>query len=168
MKIALLCGALILMVPFGTLAGESDLYGTWKLMSLSRTTLDGGKVEAPRGKAPRGYVSFTPEGRVLGFIVNEQRPKPQSVEKMTDKERLELFNSMNAYAGTYELNGNKLTYRFDLTHNEVTERASVREIKFDARRLTMLNEPAKSAMDGKMVQTTTVWEKVAGGAAAKK
>jgi hypothetical protein len=79
---------------------------------------------------------------------------------MTDQQRLELFNTMNAYAGTYKLEGNKLTYHFDLTHNEVPERASVREIKLEGRRLTMVNEPAKSAMDGKMAQTTTVWEKV--------
>lgn len=167
-KTAILVSALLLAVPFAALAAESDLYGTWKLVSLSRKALDSGKVEQPRGKAPKGYVSFTPDGRLVGFIVNEKRPKPQSVDKMTDPQRVELFNSMNAYAGSYKLDGNKLTYRYDLTHNEVAERASVREIKMEGRRMTMLNEPAKSAMDGKMVQTTTVWEKVAAPAAAKK
>ena len=41
-------------LPFAALAAASDLHGTWKLVSLSRKTLDGGKVEEPRGKAPRG------------------------------------------------------------------------------------------------------------------
>ena len=161
MRTAICATAILLAWPLATLAGESDLHGTWKLVSLSRTTLDDGKVEHPRGGAPNGYVSFTPDGRVLGFIVSEKRPKPASVEKMTDQQRLELFNTMNAYAGTYQLEGNKLTYRFDLTHNEVVERAAVRQLKFDGGRLTMLNEPAKSSMDGKMVQTVTVWQKVA-------
>jgi hypothetical protein len=160
MKTAILGSALLLIVPLTALAAESDLYGTWKLVSLSRKNLDSGKVEQPRGKAPNGYVSFARDGRLVGFIVSEKRPKPESVAKMTDQQRLELFNTMNAYAGTYKLEGNKLTYRFDLTHNEVPERASVREIKLEGRRLTMVNEPAKSAMDGKMAQTTTVWEKV--------
>ena len=76
-----------------------------------------------------------------------------------------LFRS----GGTYKLDGNKLTYRFDITHNELGEqRASVREIKFEGRKLTMVNEPARSSMDGKMVITTTVWEKVQGPARAKK
>jgi len=167
MKTALLATAFALAFPLATLAGESDLYGTWKLVSLTRT-MDGGKMEEPRGKAPKGYLNFGPDGRVMSFIANEKRPKPASVEKMSDPERVGLFNSMNAYAGTYQLQGNKLTYRFDLIHNEVPERAAVREIKLDGQRMTMLNEPAKSSMDGKMVQTTTVWEKVSAPAASKK
>ena len=160
MKTAICASALALALPFAVLAAETDLHGTWKLVSLERKTVDGGKVEQPRGKAPKGYLTFTPDGRVLGFIANEKRPKPASVEKMTDRERVELFNSMTAYAGTYKLTGSKLHYSFDLVHNEVPERAAVREVKMDGRRMTMLNEPARSAMDGKMVQTTTVWEKL--------
>ena len=53
-------------------------------------------------------------------------------------------------------------------HNEVPERAAVREIKLDGRRMTMQNETARSSMDGKMSQTTTVWEKMAAPAAAMK
>jgi len=87
---------------------------------------------------------------------------------MTDQQRIELFNTVNAYAGTYKLEGNKLTYRYDLTHNEVPERAAAREIKIEGRKLTMVNEPGPSAMDGKMSQTSTVWEKVQAPATAKK
>ena len=159
---------MLLAIPLAAPAAESDLYGTWKLVSLTRKVIDTGATEQPRGKAPNGYVSFGRDGRVTGFIVSEKRPKPESVAKMTDQQRIELFNTMNAYGGTYKLDGNKLTYRFDLVHNEVTERASVREIKIEGRKLTMVNEPARSAMDGKMAQTTTVWEKVQAPAAAKK
>jgi hypothetical protein len=67
---------------------------------------------------------------------------------------------MNAYAGTCKLEGNKLTFTFELTHNEVPARASVREIKLEGRTLTMVNEPSLATSDGKRVQTTTVWEKV--------
>ena len=88
---------------------------------------------------------------------------------MTDQQRIELFNKMNAYGGTYKLDGNKLTYRFDITHNELGEqRASAREIKIEGRKLTMVNEPARGVVDGKMRSTTTVWEKVQAPAPAKK
>ena len=160
MKTAILGSALLLAIPLAASAAESDLYGTWKLVSLSRKVMDTGQVEQPRGKAPTGYVSFGRDGRFLNFTVDEKRPKPESVAKMTDQQRIELFNTMNAYAGTYKLDGNKLTYRIDLTHNEVTERASVREIKIEGRKLTMVNEPAPATIDGKMSQTTAVWEKV--------
>jgi hypothetical protein len=160
MKIATLASALLLSIPLSAAASEKDLHGTWKMVSQSQKLLDTGEVRAGRGAAPKGYVTFTPDGRVMGMIMNDKRPKPESVAKLTDQQRIELFNTMNAYAGTYKLEGNKLTYTFDLTHNEVPARAAARQIKFEGRRLTMVNEPSRATMDGKMVQTTTVWEKV--------
>jgi len=168
MKTKIFASALLLAIPLAAPAAEKDLYGTWKLVSLTRKVADTGATEQPRGKAPNGYVSFGRDGRVTGLIVSEKRPKPESAAKMTDQQRVELFNTMNAYAGTYKLEGNKLTYRYDLTHNEVPERASVREIKIEGRKLTIVNEPARSVMDGKMVTTTTVWEKVQAAAPSKK
>ena len=168
MKTAILGIVLLLASPLAAPAAESDLYGTWKLVSLNSKLIDTGQVDQPRGKAPSGYVSFTPDGRMTGLILSEKRPKPESVAKMTDQQRIELFNTMNAYAGTYKLAGNKLTYRYDLTHNEITDRALVREVKFEGRKLTMVNEPARGVSDGKMRQTTTVWEKVQAPAPAKK
>jgi len=160
MKTAILGSVLLLAIPLAAPAAESDLYGTWKMVSQSQKVVDTGEIRAGRGKAPNGYVTFTPDGRVIGVIVGEKRPKPESVAKMTDQQRIELFNTMNAYAGTYKLEGNKLTYRYDLTHNEVAGRAAVREIKIDGRKLTQVNEPAPATADGKMVITTVIWEKV--------
>ena len=161
MKPALLGIVLLLAIPLAASGAESDLYvGTWKLVALTSKLIDTGQVDQPRGKAPRGYVSFTPDGRFMNITVSEKRPQPTSVAKMTDRQRIELFNTMNAYAGTYKLEGNKLTYRFDLTHNEVLERASVREIKIEGGKLTIVGEPAPGTIDGKMRQTTSVYEKV--------
>jgi len=160
MKTAIFASALLLAIPLAAPAAESDLYGTWKMVSQSQKLTDTGEVRAGRGKAPIGYLSFGPDGRLMGIILNEKRPKPESVAKMTDQQRIELFNTMNAFAGTYKLEGNKLTYFFEVTHNEITARAAVREIKIEGRKITMVNEPARATADGKMVTTTTVWEKV--------
>jgi len=100
--------------------------------------------------------------------LSEKRPKPESVAKMTDQQRIELFNTMNAYVATYKLEGNKLTYQYTVTHNEVPERAAAREIKIEGSKLTIVNEPARGVTDGKMRQTTTVWEKMQGPAVARK
>ena len=160
MKIATFASALLLSIPLSAAAAEKDLHGTWKMVSQSQKVLDTSEVRAGRGSAPRGYITFSPDGRMMSVILNDKRPKPESVAKTTDQQRIELFNTMNAYAGTYKLEGNKLTYTFELTHNEVPARASVREIKLEGRKLTMVNEPALATSDGKRVQTTTVWEKV--------
>ena len=160
MKTAILGSALLLASSFPALAAEKDLHGTWKMVSQSQKVLDTGEVRAGRGKSPTGYMTLTPDGRVMGLILADKRPKPESVAKLTDQQRVELFNTMNAYAGTYKLEGNKLTYYYDATHNEVRARAAAREIKIEGRKLTMINEPGRATADGKMVQTTTVWEKV--------
>jgi hypothetical protein len=160
MKIVTFASALLLSIPFSAAAAEKDLHGTWKMMSQSQKVLDTGEVRSGRGSAPRGYVTFSPDGRLMSVIVNEKRPKPESVAKMTDQQRIELFNTMNAYTGTYKLEGNKLTYQFELTHNEIPARASAREIRIEGRKLTMVNEPSFATSDGKRVQTTTVWEKM--------
>jgi len=160
MKTVFLGSALLLAISFPVLAAEKDLYGTWKMVSQSQKLLDTGEIRKGRGDVPNGYVTFTPDGRVIGVITSDKRPKPESVAKMSDQQRIELFNSMNAYAGTFKLEGNKLTRRYDVTHNEVTDRAAMGEIKIEGRKLTMVNEPARATKDGKRVQTTTVWEKV--------
>jgi len=160
MKITIIAAVLLFAIPLPAPAAESDLYGTWKLVSQSQKVVDTGEVRQGRGKTPNGYVSFTPDGRVMSIILSDKRPKPESAAQVTDQQRIELFNTMNAYAGTYKLEGNKLTYFFDATHNEIPARASVRQIKIEGRRITMVNEPGPATSDGKMVVTTTVWEKV--------
>jgi len=169
MKTAILGSVLLLAIPLAAPAAESDLYGTWKLVSLNRKIADSGEMTQPRGKSPTGYVTFSQDGRLMGFILSEKRPKPESRAKLTDQQRLDLFKSMNAYGGTYKLDGNKLTYRYDITHDELGgDRASMREVKFEGRKLTMVNAPAPGVADGRMGVTTTVWEKVQAPAPAKK
>jgi len=153
-KTAILASALLLALPLAAPAAESELYGTWKLVSQSQKLADTGEIRLGRGKTPNGYVTFTPDGRVMSIILSDKRPKPESAAKVTDQQRIEL------YAGTYKLEGNKLTYFFDATHNEIAARAAVRQIKIEGRRITMVNEPGPATSDGKMVVTTTVWEKV--------
>jgi Lipocalin-like domain len=159
MKTLILGIVFLLALPLVAPAGETDLHGTWKLVSLNSKLIDTGEVDQPRGKAPKGYVMFSPDGHVMGITLSEKRPKPENVAKLTDQQRVDLFNTINAYAATYKLEGNKLTYRYDVTHNELTERAAAREIKIEGNKLTIVNEPAPGLTDGKMRQTTTVWEK---------
>ena len=169
MKTAILASALLLAIPLSAPAAESDLYGAWKLVSLNSKLVDTGQVDQPRGKAPRGYVTYGRDGRFFAIILSEQRPKPESVAKMTDQQRIDLFKTMNAFGGTYKLDGNKLTYQIDISHNELeTQRALVRDVKIEGRKLTLVTAPAPGVIDGKMRSTTTVWEKVQAPAPAKK
>src|SRR5262249_23571606 len=63
MKTTILGVVLLLAIPLAAPAADSDLYGTWKLVSLTSKLIETGQVDQPRGKAPRGYLNFTPDGR---------------------------------------------------------------------------------------------------------
>ena len=66
----------------------------------------------PMGQKPNGHVIFTPEGRVSFTLTAENRQAPESVQ-----DRADLFNSMIAYTGTYQLNGNQWVTRVDAAWN---------------------------------------------------
>jgi len=59
---------------------------------------NGQKVQA-FGKRPSGYLTYSRDGRMVGILVKEGRTKLADISKATEKERVELFNTMIAYAG---------------------------------------------------------------------
>jgi hypothetical protein len=85
-------------------AAEDELAGTYKLISTTETILETGQAVLMKH---RGSIMYGRDGRVLVVIVTGDRPKPESIEKITDKERVELFRSMVAYGGTYKFDGKR-------------------------------------------------------------
>jgi Lipocalin-like domain len=148
-------------LPFSALAAAADeLAGTYKLISSTRKLLDTGEVLDTWGKSPKGFITYGNDGRMLVLIVSDNRPKPESVEKMTDQQRADLFRSMTAYGGTYKFDGKKVEHHVDISWNESwTGTTVIREIKKDGDKLVYTNTGPFSG-DGKMSTQTLVWEKV--------
>ena len=95
------------------------------------------------------------------LITRSDRPKPDSIEKITDEQRQRLFASMLAYAGTYKFDGTSIEHDIDLSWNEVWNGTmQVRDIKKDGDRLIYTTRPAPSPIDGSMGFATLIWEKV--------
>jgi len=91
------------MLPFAAAAADQKLDGTYRLVSSSRTLTDTGQVETFSNE--QGYITYGKDGRMLVLIVRGDRPKPESLAKMTDQQRADLFRSMTAYGGTYKFDG---------------------------------------------------------------
>ena len=73
---------------------------------------------------------------MMVLMARSDRPKPDSIEKITDEQRQRLFSSMLAYAGTYKFDGKAIEHHIDLSWNEVwTATMQVRDIKTDGDRL---------------------------------
>jgi hypothetical protein len=98
---------------------------------------------------------------MMAIIVFSDRPKSDSLDKMNDQQRAELFRTMLAYGGTYTRRGDRIEHHIDISWNEVwTGTVVIRDIKKEGDRLIYTTKPAPFSRDGKMSVNTLVWEKV--------
>ena len=151
--------AAVVMLPLTAVAADEKLAGTYKLLSSTRTLVDSGQVETYSRE--QGFITYGKDGRMLVLIVRGNRPKPESIAKMTDQQRADLFRSMTAYGGTYKFDGKTMEHHIDISWNEVwTGTIQFRDVKKEGDRLIYTTRPAPFVSDGKMSVVTTVWEKV--------
>ena len=81
--------------PEAARAGENPLLGTWKLQSLVYEVIATEKLSMPFGEHPKGYLSYSPDGRMYLILVMEDRSKPRDLVP-TDEEKVQLEGSMVA------------------------------------------------------------------------
>jgi hypothetical protein len=161
MRKVMLLTVAVATLPRLAIAADEELAGTYKLISSTRKILGTGEVSNTWGKNPKGFITYGKDGRMLVLIVSDDRPKPESVEKMNDQQRIDLFRSMTAYGGTYTFDGKRVQHHIDISGNEVwTGTTVVREIAKDGDKLVYSSPAAPFASDGKMSEVTLVWEKV--------
>jgi Lipocalin-like domain len=148
---------MVLSAPAG--ASEMALFGTYKLVSEQRTIVDTGEVISTTSS--QGYITYGADGRMIVLIVRNPRPKPESAETITDAQRIDLFRTITAYAGTYKFDGSTVEHSIDISMNEVwSGTKQIRTVKQDGERLVYATPPFPFHLDGKMSINTLVWEKV--------
>jgi Lipocalin-like domain len=148
------------MAPTIALAGEDLVLGTWKLKSFVWELTATGERSNPAGEHPTGYLSYSADGHMYGIFVWENRGKPLGTTP-TDEERVKLHQTMLAYAGTYTVQGEKVTHHVDISWNQAwTGTDQVRFFKLDGNILTITSAPFKSPRDGREGCSVLVWEKV--------
>ena len=136
-------------LPVGSFADESALIGTWKLQSFVRQLSATGERYDQLGAHPEGVISYAPDGRMYVLFLAGDRIKPHA-EVPTDAERAELEKSMISYAGTYTVEGAKVTHHVDLSWNGA--RAGTDQTRFytlQGDTLTIKTEPNKGPIDGR-------------------
>ena len=155
-------GLMRLLSPTTTLAGENPLLGTWKLKSFVREVTATGDKTNQLGEHPSGYLSYSADGRMYAIGTSDNRVKPLPANA-TDEERAKLHQTMFAYAGTYTLDGDKVTHHVDISWNEAwTGTDVVRFYKLEGNTLTITTAPSKSGIDGREGRALVVWERVKG------
>lgn len=152
--IRLICGlALVLLIVTPSL-GQQSLVGTYRLVSFAEEIGDI-RIEN-MGKAPHGYLVFTPT-RVIAFYTAENRKPGTSVA-----EKAALFDTLVGWSAKYRIEGNKFIYIPDVSWTQTVD-GTTRENTFQlsGNRLTLLGGPYPYPRDpSKMVIRRAVWEKI--------
>jgi hypothetical protein len=141
-------------------SGHSNdkLVGTWKLVSASSTTSTGERSESPYGAQPAGFLTYTGDGRVSALISYDGR-KSLSYGGGSREEQAEAFKTFLAYAGTYRLDGDKVTHHVEVSSiQNYVDKDLVRSVKFKDDQIILLTPPTR--MSGKMQTIELVWQRL--------
>jgi hypothetical protein len=134
--------------------------GTWKLQSFTDEDLETGEKTNLFGVHPSGYLSYGPDGRMYAILLKEGRNAPDALVP-TDAERVDLYSGLIAYAGTYSIEGDKVSHHIDASWNQSwTGTTQVRQFRIDGNSLYIRTLPAKNPMTGKESSAVLVWNKL--------
>jgi len=140
-------------------AAANPLLGTWKLKSYV-VTAGTGEKSTPYGEHPTGYLGYSADGRMHAIGTSSGRIVPLG-PAMKDEERLALFATMFAYAGTYSLEAGKVTHHVDISWNETWNGTDqVRFFEVNGNTLVLTSDAIDPA-SGKEARYAVTWEKVA-------
>jgi len=152
--------------PGGELAGaimsnlSHQLIGSWKMLSWTYEVLETGEIHDALGKNPRGYIHYLPDGRIMVLVLKSDRPRPASLMP-TAEEKLALYDTMFAYAGTYSVEQDRVIHHIDMSWNGAWEGTDqIRLLKLEGPYLTYTGVPAKNPLDGRDCVHNVRFEKV--------
>jgi lipocalin-like protein len=142
-----------LSTPASSWAAEPNVVGNWKLVSLFTKEIATGKTTTPLGEHPKGYLIYTPEGRLVALLVHEKRSPLQ-----VDEDRINLHKYMVAYSGRYTVESEKVVHHVDISWNESwTGTDQVRFFELEGDKLT-ITAPV-DAINGLESTSVLVWER---------
>lgn len=142
------------------LALDDDFYGTYRLVSTSRRSLETGVVTP--GDPERGFITYGRDGRMMVIIAHDGRPKHADMTKIDDAKRAELFKTVMAYGGTFSFDGKVMQHHIDISWNEAWNGITqVRDVRKEGGRLVYTTRPSRNSLNGDRNVTTLIWEKVA-------
>jgi len=137
----------------------NPLLGTWKLKSYVVTTARGDRT-TPYGEIPTGYLNYSADGRMQVVAAASRRIVPVGAAP-TDNEKVSLYDTMFAYAGTYSVEAGKVIHHVDISWNESwtgTDQIRLFEVSGNTLTLTtLISDPASGAE----AHYAVVWEKIA-------
>jgi hypothetical protein len=159
LAVPLVCSIFALPAAAQDLA--SQIVGVWKLTSLVTKEVASGKTVHPLGERLSGYLIYSKGGHFMAIYVAADRKAPATANP-TDAERIELQKTATYGSGTYKVEGDKITSRYDTSWHQAwtgTERSGG-TVEISGKKLTLTGAPFKSSFTGLDVVAITTLEKV--------
>ncbi len=134
------------------------LVGTWRLVSSQREEVATGRREDQFGPAPRGVITYTPDGHMMALLTRGDPPPIRD-----DADRAAQHRHMVAYAGRFEVVGDAVHHHVEVSWQPATVGTTfVRHVRFEGEdRLVLRSPPGPSAMDGLVAVVTITWRREA-------
>jgi len=95
-------------------AAQQSVVGAWKLESFDQLET-GGTLKPRFGPNPVGYLIYTATGRMSATLSAAHRAKliAPDASSSTVEERADALRNFLAYAGTYEIRGNRVFHKVE-------------------------------------------------------
>jgi len=152
----------LLVFPFhGGAQSKDALVGTWKLISATNTTEKGEVIEDAYGRNPTGFLTYTPDGRMMAIITWSGRKRP-SIWPAPAQEQAEAFSTFLAYAGRYTFSSDRVIHHIEAAwRQDWVNTDQVRFIvKLQDNRATLRTPPFVSINGVRMANQELGWERL--------
>ena len=143
----------------GTADMSKLLVGTWRIASFSVMSLETNEVSRPFGENPSGYLQYSPGGHIVVFLSAGEMPKVSP--PFSDADRAAMHSKIfGAYAGTYTVDGNKVTHHIVASYRPDWVGADqVRFVELGGDKLTIKTAPLVGPTTGKQIVSTLTFER---------
>jgi hypothetical protein len=112
------------------------------------------------GVHPDGYLTYGADCRMSAILVKESREGPSALVA-TDPESIELYRGLISYAGSYAIDGNKITEHIEASWNQAwTGTTQVSRFNIDGSSLSIRPEPGNNPLSGRKSATVFIWTRV--------
>lgn len=140
-------------------APGASLVGVWKLTSFVRKEVGSDKAANSFGEHPAGYRVHTAGGHAFYFFVDRDRKAPEGA--VTDADRVQLYKTMTAAAGTYVVEGDRVVFNADASSGQsMTGKTLTYRFQVAGKTLTMTTDPARGAPGTPEVYYVSTYERV--------
>jgi len=139
---------------------EACLIGPWKMVSWIVEDLETGAQQDALGPDPVGMITYSTDGRMTVLVLKRDRKAPADLIP-TSNEKIALYDSMFAYAGTFTVDQEKVVHHIDMSWNQAW--TGTHQIRFCNLRdgvLTYVGAPAKNPMTGRDCVHTVIFHRL--------